>query len=110
PLSLLFSPHVAHRVLHSFPTRRSSDLLCRGLRVLATMKTISSRLVSLLVALALTLAGCATPGRPAEEAAVARPPSASALTVNRALEERILALDPEHLSGDDVRTLAQGPA
>jgi len=74
------------------------------------MKKIPSRLVSLLLALALALAGCATPAGPAEEAPVARPPSARASTVDRALEERILALDAEHLSGDDVRTLAQGPA
>ena len=75
------------------------------------MKKIQWPILSFLLAVALTLAGCATPAGPAEEAAIAaRPPSARALTVNRALEERILALDPEQLSGDDVRTLAQGPA
>ena len=66
--------------------------------------------MSLLLALALALAGCATPSGPAEQAAVARPPAAHLSTIDRALEERILTLDPEHVSADDVRTLAQGPA
>jgi len=62
------------------------------------------------VAVALVIAGCATPTAPpsGEPTAVAQPPRAA--IADRALEDRILALDPEHLSSDDVRTLAQGPA
>ena len=63
-----------------------------------------------IIAVALAVAGCATPTAPpgGEPAAVTQPPRAP--VVDRALEDRILALDPEHLSSDDVHTLAQGPA
>jgi len=62
------------------------------------------------VAIALVMAGCATPptaptGEPTTATSTPR-----AQIIDRALEDRILALDPEHLSSDDVRTLAQGPA
>jgi hypothetical protein len=74
------------------------------------MKKLHSRVLSFGLALALALAGCATPPAPVEQTTAARAPAARALTIDRALEERILALDAEHLSADDVRTLAQGPA
>jgi hypothetical protein len=74
------------------------------------MKKIPLRILSFLLAIAMTLAGCATPAGPAEKGAVAQPPSARASTVDRAVEERILALDPEHVSAEDVKLLAQGPA
>ena len=61
------------------------------------------------IIVALALAGCATPTPPTgETAAVRTPPRLQA--IDRSLEARILALDPERLSDDDVRTLAQGPA
>ena len=71
---------------------------------------------------ALVLFGCATPQTTPTETrspAVAPAPSAaeapaapapSARPIDRALADKILALDPEHLTGDDVHTLAQGPA
>jgi hypothetical protein len=58
------------------------------------------------IVLALALAGCATPRAPLGEPTAAPP----ARIADRALDDQILALDPEHLSGDDVRTLAKGPA
>ena len=61
------------------------------------------------VALILAIAGCATPTPPAGETTAA-PAASSAWTSDRALDDRILALDPEHISSDDVRTLAKGPA
>jgi len=67
------------------------------------------------VALMTLVAGCAT--RPVPRA---EPPATAGTTAQRillsagvgpALEERILALDPDHITGDDVvGTLAQAPA
>src|SRR5438477_3128561 len=57
------------------------------------------------IVVALALAGCATPTAPPGETTAPR-----ARTADRALEDQILALDPEHLSGGDVRTLGRGPA
>lgn len=55
-------------------------------------------------ALAFVLTACAT----APQRAVDPPPSPDgvlrSLQLDRALEDRVLALDPEHISGDDVRT------
>jgi len=73
-----------------------------------------------LVVCTLALGGCATPRRttgPAESAAgiapAAAPPVGQSvlrtLAVDRATEERILALDPQHISAADVKTLAAGP-
>lgn len=69
----------------------------------------------LAAAFALVAAGCAT--RPAVAPDVATAPRPEALSVlravgtDRALEEQILALDPERISDDDVRnTLAKAPA
>ena len=62
-------------------------------------------LVAALIALALALAGCATqpPGEAAAELATPAMPE-------RALQERLLALDPAHISDQDVReVLAKGP-
>ena len=68
----------------------------------------------LLLILALVGAGCATVGPPA-----APPPSYAqkpenlsvlrGISIAPALEDRILALDPEHVSAADVATLAAGP-
>ncbi len=60
--------------------------------------------------LALLLGACST--LPADPPAGAPTPPARALlqTPDRALEERILALDPERITDRDVReTLARGP-
>src|SRR5690348_16358993 len=57
------------------------------------------------------LAACAT--QPSDEAAAARAGAAATppAVVDRSLQERLLALDPEHISEADVRTvLAKGPA
>jgi len=58
------------------------------------------------IVVALALAGCATPTQPPGET-IAAP---HARSIDRALEDQILALDPEHLSGSDVRLLGKGPA
>jgi hypothetical protein len=65
------------------------------------------------VALALALAGCAmTPIEPPAEdlRAVTAGSVLRSLKIEPAVEDRILALDPEHISDDDVRSaLAKGP-
>src|SRR5947209_20578553 len=61
------------------------------------------------IIVALALASCATPTPPIGETSAVRTP-ARGQAIDRSLEARILALDPERLSGDGVRTLAQGPA
>ncbi len=67
-----------------------------------------------LVALVVAVAGCATPpSRPPQ--ALGEAPTAGSmlapLRLDKALEDRILALDPEHISASDVRnTLAQARA
>ena len=68
------------------------------------------KLTTYAAVLALTLAG-STPAAlaAADAAAPSRSPPPSA-TLDRALEDRILALDPEHLGAADVRMLAAGPA
>jgi hypothetical protein len=66
-----------------------------------------------LLATTLALAGCATPPPAPQEAGTLPPPVGSVLrrtAIDAALEDRILALDPEHLTEADVRqTLAAGP-
>jgi hypothetical protein len=88
------------------------------------VKKLQSRPLTLIFAVTVALAGCATPSGPALETpppapSVARAPAqvpapGSGNRVKAALDpaiaERILSLDPEHLSADDVRTLAAGPA
>jgi len=76
-------------------------------------------LAALLAALSLALAGCAT--QPIEDRAVAQPPAGadarSAIPAvprpqipDRAWQERLLALNPAHITDRDVReTLAHGP-
>ena len=62
---------------------------------------------------AFLVAGCATrpPGAPALAASPAPLGVLRSVAIDRALEERILALDPERISADDVRnTLAKAPA
>ena len=67
------------------------------------------------LALALVLAGCATgPGTTYREPAYSLPAAPQVvlknLPVDRDVEDRILALDPERITDDDVRTaLAKGP-
>jgi hypothetical protein len=67
---------------------------------------------ALAAACALALAGCAT--QPVSAPQTYAPPSGravlSALRLDPALENRILALDPDHITPQDVRdTLAKGP-
>jgi hypothetical protein len=61
----------------------------------------------------LMLAGCATAPLepPSEDLREAKAGSVlRSLSIDRAVEDRILALDPEHIGDDDVRnTLAKGP-
>jgi hypothetical protein len=64
---------------------------------------------------ALLVAGCATTPHPEQEPVSAPQPAPGAvlesLKLGTALEDRILALDPEHVSEADVRdTLAKAPA
>lgn len=76
-----------------------------------------------LITLAAILAGCATPNppsQPSSSAAVLAVPTAvtpakdsvlRSVAIDRALEDRILALDPEHVSETDVATtLSKAPA
>jgi len=70
--------------------------------------------VALAACVTTTVIGCATkPGgtiEPTREGKVERSAVVHTLVLDRALEERILALDPEHISDYDVRsTLAAGP-
>jgi hypothetical protein len=62
----------------------------------------------------LTAGGCATPRTAGPAAGVTPTPVGQSvlrsLAVDRAVEERILALDPERITAADVRTLASGPA
>jgi hypothetical protein len=72
-------------------------------------------LLSVLALAALLAGGCGTEAPfVADPAPLARPSAQSVLrsvTADRALEDRILALDPERITADDVRnTLAKAPA
>jgi len=72
-------------------------------------------LAAAVIIVAFAGGGCATRPVAAPDAVVATRPGAQAVlrsvVIDRALEDRILALDPERISADDVRdTLAQGPA
>ena len=79
--------------------------------------------IVLIAAMAIVAGGCATqapvvpnsvPTSAAESGIAARPEPQSVLrsiAIDRALEARIMALDPERISADDVQnTLAKGPA
>ena len=71
--------------------------------------------VTLAASATVILSGCATTPsgttEPTDEAKIERGTVPRSLAFNRALEERILALDPERISESDVRsTLAAGPA
>jgi len=63
------------------------------------------------LALSLALAGCATQPLEQSAAAAAHPAAPPAPVVpDRALQDRLLALDPEHVSDEDVQqVLARGP-
>ena len=66
----------------------------------------------LIVALGLVAAGCATVPPPGSPPAVSQTGNLAVLrgiAIGHVLEDRILALDPEHLSAADVTTLASGP-
>jgi len=73
------------------------------------------RSLALLVAVLAVLAagGCATPRSAGPAAGIAARPVGQSvlrsLPVDRATEDRILALDPERITPADVRTLAAGP-
>jgi hypothetical protein len=64
------------------------------------------------LALAALMAGCETETVAiAHRAALTRPPPQSTVTLDRALEDRILALDPERITAQDLRdTLSKAPA
>ena len=69
----------------------------------------------LLLAAALALAGCATRPPASPDTYARSPPQAGdvlrSTAIDRTVEDRILALDPEHISEADVRdTLSAGPA
>jgi pimeloyl-ACP methyl ester carboxylesterase len=77
-------------------------------------RTVAAALVTLAACVTTTLIGCATTPsgtiEPTREGKVERSAVLHTLVLDRALEERILALDPEHISDYDVRsTLAAGP-
>ncbi len=63
------------------------------------------RVAAVLAVVALALAGCATPPIQLPEPA----PPAQTAAERTAIEDRILALDPEHVDAAGVRTLARGP-
>ena len=66
----------------------------------------------LIVALGLVAAGCATVPPPGSAPGVSQTGNFAVLrgvAIGHVLEDRILALDPEHLSAADVTTLASGP-
>ena len=80
------------------------------------MNPLLRHLAAAAVAISVALAGCATVPQPApaEPPAPAQgvpaPVAPVAPTRDRALEERLLALDPLHITDDDVRqVLARGP-
>ena len=64
------------------------------------------------LALAALMAGCETETVAiAHRAALTPPPPQSTVTLDRALEDRILALDPERITAQDLRdTLSKAPA
>ena len=69
------------------------------------MNRLLKLVTAALVATSMALAGCAT--QPPDEIAAER---AAPVMPDRALQERLLALDPDHISATDVReVLAQGP-
>src|SRR6478752_4245445 len=72
------------------------------------MKSLHQLIIASFTAMALALAGCAT--QPPEQAPSGATPAAR-WTSDAALQSRLLALDPAHISDRDVReTLAKGPA
>jgi hypothetical protein len=74
------------------------------------MKGLSRRLTAFLAAAALVLAGCATQVPAPDGAARAAAPMIDRQAPDQALEARLLALDPGHVSERDVQeTLAKGP-
>jgi len=74
------------------------------------LRTLSIRNVAIatFTVLLIALAGCASPPITPEGNVGAHP--AARWTMDPALQSRLLALDPEHISDRDVRdTLAKGP-
>jgi hypothetical protein len=71
------------------------------------MKPLQKLTIASFTAIALALAGCAT--QPPVQAPAGTPPAAR-WSSDAALQSRLLALDPAHISDRDVReTLAKGP-
>ena len=67
--------------------------------------------ILLIAALALVAAGCATVP-PTARAPVPKPENLGVLrsiVIGHVLEDQILAIDPEHVTAADVKTLAAGP-
>ena len=72
------------------------------------MNSIHRTLTALVTAVALALAGCAT--QPFDDTAAGQSAIRGTVMPERTVEERLLALDPEHISDRDVReVLAKGP-
>lgn len=79
-----------------------------------TRKVAAVLRVTLAVSATVIVSGCATKPsgtiEPTRDGTIARSTVPRSLALDRALEERILALDPERISDHDVRsTLAAGP-
>jgi hypothetical protein len=72
------------------------------------MNSIHRTLTALVTAVALVLAGCAT--QPFDDTAAGQSAIRGTVMPERTVEERLLALDPEHITDRDVReVLAKGP-
>ena len=72
------------------------------------MNSIHRRFAALLAVVAIALAGCAT--QPLDGTDAGSAATRGTVMPDRALQERLLALDPEHISDRDVRdVLAKGP-
>ncbi len=72
--------------------------------------TLATPRLLLIATLALIVAGCAT--SPMRAPPVQKPENLSVLrsiVIGHALEDQILAIDPEHVTAADVKTLAAGP-
>ena len=80
-------------------------------QVTVKVRSLMSRYL-LIVALGLVAAGCATVPPPGSAPGVSQTGNFAVLrgvAIGHVLEDRILALDPDHLSAADVTTLASGP-
>ncbi len=95
---------------------RKWSLLARPVDLKATTEVENAYAMSkylFVLVLGLLGAGCATVPPPAPPPSYGQIPEKLSvlrgITIGHVLEDRILALDPEHLDAADVTTLAQGP-